>query len=50
MGNVNSMSNKTDKLTNLVKNDRTYLECRLLGFTETWLSSNVPEASWFPSG
>ncbi|KAI4875864.1 hypothetical protein NFI96_034110, partial [Prochilodus magdalenae] len=40
MGNVNSLTNKTDELACLVKNQRLYRECSLLCFSETWLTSD----------
>lgn len=45
MGNVNSLTNKTDELASLVKNQRLYRECSLLCFTETWLTPDTPDAN-----
>ena len=45
MGNVKSRSNKSDELAALVRNDKTYRECSLLCFTETWLTGNVVDAN-----
>ena len=50
MGNVNSLTNKTDELAALVKNVRLYRECSLMCFTETWLTDNVPDANVELSG
>ena len=41
MGNVNCLTNKTDELAALVRNDRTYRECSLLCLSETWLTENT---------
>ncbi|KAI4899955.1 hypothetical protein NFI96_026550 [Prochilodus magdalenae] len=45
MGNVNSLTNKTDELACLVKNQRLYRECSLFCFTETWLTPDTPDAN-----
>uniref|UniRef100_A0A3B1JI52 Reverse transcriptase domain-containing protein n=1 Tax=Astyanax mexicanus TaxID=7994 RepID=A0A3B1JI52_ASTMX len=45
MGNVNALTNKTDELATLVSNQRLYRECSILCFTETWLTSNIPDAN-----
>ncbi|KAI4877848.1 hypothetical protein NFI96_007782 [Prochilodus magdalenae] len=45
MGNVNSLTNKTDELACLVKNQRLYRECSLFCFTETWLTTDTPDAN-----
>uniref|UniRef100_A0A3B1JXG3 Reverse transcriptase domain-containing protein n=1 Tax=Astyanax mexicanus TaxID=7994 RepID=A0A3B1JXG3_ASTMX len=45
MGNVNSLANKTDELAALVRNQRTYWECSLFCFTETWLTASIPDAN-----
>ncbi len=44
MGNVNSLSNKCDELEALVKNQRTYRECSLMCFTESWLDNNITDS------
>lgn len=45
MGNVNSLTNKTEELAGLVKNQRLYRECSVLCSTETWLTSDTPDAN-----
>ncbi|XP_051814888.1 uncharacterized protein LOC127537121 [Acanthochromis polyacanthus] len=45
MGNVNSLPNKSDELETLVKTDKTYRECSLLCFTETWLNYNNSDST-----
>ena len=45
MGNVNSLPNKIDELAALVKNVKTYRECSLLCFSETWLTTSIPDAN-----
>ncbi|XP_073668918.1 uncharacterized protein [Paramisgurnus dabryanus] len=45
MGNVNSLANKMDEMAALVKNVKLYRECSLICLTETWLTSNIPDAS-----
>lgn len=44
MGNVNSLPNKMDELLAL-NNQRSYRECSLYIFTETWLTDVVPDAN-----
>ena len=44
-GNVDSLPNKIDELASLVKNVKTYKECSLMCFSETWLTSNIPDAN-----
>ncbi|KAI4887694.1 hypothetical protein NFI96_025016 [Prochilodus magdalenae] len=46
MGNVNSLTNKTDELAGLVKNQRLYRECSLFCFTETWLTPTLRMLTW----
>ena len=45
MGNVNSLTNKTDELAALVRNDRTYREYSILCLSETWLTENTPDTN-----
>lgn len=45
MGNVNSRANKTDELASLVRHQKAFRECSLFCFTETWLTSNIPNAN-----
>lgn len=45
LGNVNSLPNKIDELAALVNNVRTYRECSLLCFCETWLTANILDAN-----
>ncbi|XP_035812432.2 uncharacterized protein LOC118471519 [Amphiprion ocellaris] len=45
MGNVNALTNKMDELTALIGSQRSYTEASLLIFTETWLTSYVPDAT-----
>lgn len=45
MGNVNSLTNKMDKFSALVKNVRLYKECSLMCFTETWLIGHISDAN-----
>ncbi|XP_051807534.1 uncharacterized protein LOC127534985 [Acanthochromis polyacanthus] len=45
MGNVNSLPNKSDELETMVKTDKTYRECSLLCFTETWLNQNNSDST-----
>ncbi len=44
MGNVRSLTNKTDELAALVSSQRALRECSLLCFTETWLIVNTPDS------
>lgn len=44
MGNVNSLTNKSDELETLVKTQKVYRECSLMCFTETWLNQNIPDS------
>ena len=43
MGNVNSLTNKVDELSSLVRNIKLYKECSLMCFSETWLNGNIPD-------
>lgn len=45
MGNVNSLPNKIDELAALTRNVKTFRECSLLCFTETWLTASIPDAN-----
>ncbi|XP_049333313.1 uncharacterized protein LOC125801152 [Astyanax mexicanus] len=45
MGNVNSLTNKTDEVACLVKYQKLYRECSVLCFTETWLTPDTPDAN-----
>ena len=45
MGNVNSLPNKIDELAALTKNVKTFRECSLLCFSETWLTASIPDAN-----
>ena len=40
MGNVNVITNKVTELRTLVSSDKTYRECSLMCFTETWMKSS----------
>lgn len=44
MGNLNSLSNKTDELVALVRSQRMYRESCLIILTEIWLTAIVPDA------
>ncbi|CAL9695395.1 unnamed protein product [Knipowitschia caucasica] len=44
MGNVRSISNKTEELTALVRHQREYRQCGLMCFSETWLCGNIPDS------
>ncbi|KAK1882818.1 Protein-lysine N-methyltransferase EFM5 [Dissostichus eleginoides] len=50
MGNVRSLTNKTDELAALVKTQREYQESSLLCFTETWLHRDIPDCLVEPDG
>lgn len=50
MGNVRSLTNKTDELAALVKTQREYRESSLLCFTETWLHGDIPDCLVEPDG
>ncbi len=45
MGNVNSLPNKIDGLAAPVRYIKTYRECSLLCFSETWLTTSIPDAN-----
>ncbi|XP_062272351.1 uncharacterized protein LOC133978042 [Scomber scombrus] len=45
IGNVNSLTNKTDELESLVRNVKLYRECSLMVLTETWLNNNTLDAN-----
>jgi len=45
MGNVTSLTNKTDDLAALVRTDRTFRESSLLCLSETWLTQNTSDAN-----
>lgn len=45
MGNVNALTNKMDELATLIMSQQCYGESSLLIFTETWLTSHVPDLS-----
>ncbi len=45
MGNVFSLANKTDELTELIKTQREFRESSMLCFTATWLHSHIADHS-----
>lgn len=45
MGNANLLPNNIDKLAVLVKNIKTYKECSVFCFCETWLTASIPDAN-----
>lgn len=44
MGNVRSLTNKTDELAALVNNQCVYRKCSMLCLTETWQHGNIPDS------
>ena len=42
MGNVRSLANKMEELTELARSQREYRECSLMCFMETWLHQDIP--------
>uniref|UniRef100_A0A8C6M681 Reverse transcriptase domain-containing protein n=1 Tax=Nothobranchius furzeri TaxID=105023 RepID=A0A8C6M681_NOTFU len=44
MGNVRSLPNKVDELAALTRHQRSYRECGLLCFTESWLTELTPDS------
>ncbi|CAI5651296.1 unnamed protein product [Oreochromis niloticus] len=55
MGNVRSLPNKVDELAALTRHQRSYRECSLMCFTESWLTaltldSHHPQALFLISG
>lgn len=48
MGNANLLLNMIDELAALVKNIKTYKECSVFCFCETWLTANMalPASAW----
>ncbi|KAK7896418.1 hypothetical protein WMY93_021743 [Mugilogobius chulae] len=45
MGNVRSLSNKTDELAALTRYQREYRDTSLMLFTETWLTTHIPDSA-----
>ena len=43
MGNVNSLPNKSDELSALVRNDRSFREISLICLSETWLNKDISD-------
>lgn len=44
MGNVTPLANKGDELESLLKTQRSYHECSLMRFMETWQNNNIPDS------
>lgn len=44
MGNVRSLPNKVDELAALTRHQRSYRECSLMCFTESWLTALTPDS------
>lgn len=45
MGNLRSISNKTDELSALTRYQREYRDSCLLIFSESWLTTNIPDSA-----
>ena len=50
LGNARSLPNKVDELTCNIQTRRDYRECSVFCFTETWLSSDIPDSAIQPPG